>query len=547
VKLIRVLEKTVRRWPSAFAIEELRRLYIERRLTIARTFGVGGFHRSLRDALPTMLRGHIQEQTGFNIARLYLRVERAYEALTRLRELEGDTPRETELRALLEQAVSPSATVKDQIRLAEHFDEKRDRDIALRVCQAAAERHPDDPAPFECVGRIAAALDRVHLAIVSLERAVQLAPDQLAFAEALARQYQRRLFELIGDEQLELARSQLERIEAFYRRCEHRFKTALRPGLGRVYYAMGHGYYNAGRPAPAAAAFEKSVAAERSPDALVQLALIRLKRGDGAGAERYLARAETSPMSIPAERIFWQGRIEGLRGRALELAGRPAQSRAAHRRALEAWREWQALARSPDARAEAYLYAAHSHYALGEKSKALDALDQAIDVQPERKETYADAIAFLYTHGHLPEALDALHRALGRSEVTPYLKTYCSFWVMGLARRAAQEPDMLALSHLRSVTKAKGWYGRLAQLALGEVSYEQLLAEAKSVGNRAELYYYRADQLLGAGRSVDARELWQKVVDTQMMAFYEFDMAAFNLRVGAAPVSTRPLDRRGEK
>jgi tetratricopeptide (TPR) repeat protein len=541
-QLIRVLEKTVKVWPSRFVLDELKRLYIERRLTLARAFGAVEPNRNLRDALPTLIQGAYL-QTGYRLVRMYLRVDQAYQALAQLRELHGDAPPESELRHLLEQAVSPAASVKDQIRLAEHFED-RDRGVALRICQHASERFPADASGFECVGRIASALERVHLAVLYLERAVQLAPDQLPYAEALARQYQRRLFELIGDEQLEEARRQLGAIEAFYRRAEQRFKTALKPGLSRVYYATGHGFFNAGKIESAAAAFEKSVAAEVSPDALVQLAVIRLKREDAAGAERYLARAERSPMASAPERVFWQGRIEGLRGRAFELAGKKNESRTAHRRALEAWREWQRLGMRPEARAEAYVHAAHSLYAIGERSKALDALDQAIDVQPERKETYADAIAFLYTRGHLPEALDALHRALGRAEVTEYLKTYCSFWLVGLARRAKVEPDNLALEHLRNVTRSDAWYGRLAKAVLGETSFASLERDAKTVGNRAELYYYWADQLSAGGQTREARALWQKVIATDMMAFYEFDMSAFNLRDGAAAVSTRPLDRR---
>ncbi len=129
--------------------------------------------------------------------------------------------------------------------------------------------------------------------------------------------------------------------------------------------------------------------------------------------------------------------------------------------------------------------------------------------------------------------------------MTEYLKTYCSLWVVGLSRRAKVEPDSLALEHLRSVARSgDAWYVRLSRLLLGQASFVELEREAKTVGNRAELYYYWADQLVAAGKVEEARALWKKVVQTEMMAFYEYDMAAFNLRDGAATVSTRPLDRR---
>ena len=63
------------------------------------------------------------------------------------------------------------------------------------------------------------------------------------------------------------------------------------------------------------------------------------------------------------------------------------------------------------------------------------------------------------------------------------------------------------------------------------------------MGQRAELYFYRAEQLLAEGKLEQARELWRKVMDTGMMAFYEYDMAAFDLRSGPAKVDARPIDR----
>jgi tetratricopeptide (TPR) repeat protein len=538
--LVKVLEKTVRVWPSPFVVEELRKLYIDRRLTLSQVVG-GAALRHLRNAFPSsMLDGGFLE-TGYKTARLYLRVGRLYDALTRVRELTDDASQDTELRQLLELAASPSTNVKDHVRLAEFFEE-RDRDVGLRICEDATERFPEQAAAFECVGRLAASRDRFYLAVTSLERALQLAPDKQNYAEALARHYQRRLFEMIGDEQLDEARRELEQIEAFYGRCERRFKQPLKPPLGRVYYAVGHGYYNAGRIGLAVSAFERSVALEPTPDALVQLATIRVKRGDAAGAEQYLARAEKSSMATPQERIFWQGRVEGLRGKALAAAGRADESKAALRRAVESWREWQALGLRPEARAEAYVFEAQALFGVGERGRAIDALERAIDVQPERKETYADVMALLTTYGHLPEALDAFHRALGRAEVSEYLKTYCSFWVVGLATRASQRPDPLALEHLRTL-RGDQWYVQLAQLLTGAATYEQVEARAKTVGNRAELHYYRADQLVAAGKLAEARALWQRVVGSEMMAFYEYDMASQNLRLGPAKVATRPLDR----
>jgi tetratricopeptide (TPR) repeat protein len=414
--------------------------------------------------------------------------------------------------------------------------------VALRICQLAKRRAPDRPEVYWCVGRIAALLDRPTLGIVNLEHAVRLVPESRRYAEALAQLYQRRLFNLIGDEKLDEAQRELRRIERFYQRSKAHFKEPLQPPLSGVHYAIGQGMYNAGKIAHAKTAFERSVAMRPSPDALLQLAAIQIKHNNPAAAEKHLAKAGEASTRTAVARAYVQGRVEELRGRALELAGKLAESRSAHRRAVTAWKALQAMRLDSELEADAYIHEARSQFALGERAKGMDTLDRAIDVTPDRKETYADVIALLTTYGHLPEALDAYHRALGRREVSEYLKSYCSFWIIGLARRAGLPPDPLAMNHLANL-KGTAWYTELSKLIRGKATYEGLLAKAKGPSNLAELYYYQADLLLAQGKHAPARQLWQKVVSTEMMAFYEYDMAAFNLRHGPAVVSTSPLDR----
>ena len=123
-----------------------------------------------------------------------------------------------------------------------------------------------------------------------------------------------------------------------------------------------------------------------------------------------------------------------------------------------------------------------------------------------------------------------------------YLKAYCSFWVIGLARRAGLPPDALALSYLRQL-RGQEWYNRLAQLVLGNTTFAALRREADTRGRLAELSFYEADRLLALGQLEQARALWQQVTGSRMMAFFEYDMASFNLRYGPATVTTRPLER----
>jgi lipoprotein NlpI len=70
-----------------------------------------------------------------------------------------------------------------------------------------------------------------------------------------------------------------------------------------------------------------------------------------------------------------------------------------------------------------------------------------------------------------------------------------------------------------------------------------MLASADTTGKRAEIYFYEGMRRLADGKSDDAHQLWQKVIDTRMFSFFEFDMASRYLRVGAPTAPTPPATR----
>src|SRR6185436_1924277 len=168
------------------------------------------------------------------------------------------------------------------------------------------------------------------------------------------------------------------------------------------------------------------------------------------------------------------------------------------------------------------------------REEALRSLARSIDMLPDRGSTYADVIAFLVPRGELEEALDAYHRALGRSEVIDYLKVYCSLWIIDLAHRAGQPEDPLAMAYLQSTDGAK-WYDDLARWATGRQSEQAMLSRADAPARKAESSFYRAMRALSEGKKDEAKRLWQEVVGTDMMAFFEYDMAAYYLKHGGAP------------
>jgi lipoprotein NlpI len=52
---------------------------------------------------------------------------------------------------------------------------------------------------------------------------------------------------------------------------------------------------------------------------------------------------------------------------------------------------------------------------------------------------------------------------------------------------------------------------------------------------KAESSFYRAMRAWSEGKKDEAKRLWQDVLSTDMMAFFEYDMAAYYLKHGSAP------------
>jgi hypothetical protein len=125
--------------------------------------------------------------------------------------------------------------------------------------------------------------------------------------------------------------------------------------------------------------------------------------------------------------------------------------------------------------------------------------------------------------------LDAYHRVLGRGQISEYLKVYCSLWVLDLDRRSGEAQDPLAQSFLAGVHGAK-WYAELARWATGHETEAELLARADTPAKKAEASFYRALRRFEDGHADEGRALLKAVIDTQMMAFFEYDMASYYLR-----------------
>jgi tetratricopeptide (TPR) repeat protein len=546
-RVIEDLEKVAQLWPSSFIVGELSRLYFERHDAGNADALLGKRPRRQND-LRALLQQGPHPSTAYDLTRLYLRVSDPDRALAEISKLKPPfSPGDEQVRDVVEKYAAPKATPGDALKLAMLLAQPghEDVEVAERVCLDSARRFPKAAEPRLCAGQLANARDQLVIALRQFEAARQLQPSNREIWQQLARLFERRLFQLVnsngGDDGVNIAAlaPRLSEVEAFHAAAAKQFPgEPLRPSLAGALFEVGRGYFNVGKVDKAMEYLDRSVGIEPSATALELMGQIRFKKGESKEAVALFERGIAIPKGDRGEEVYWRARLRRNMGDAFDAAGDTAGAETARKAAIADWDVMTNLGLTPEGRAEAGIERAKLFYQLGDRDAALQSFEAAIDAMPDRATTYADVIAFLIPRGELDEALDAYHRALGRNEVTEYLKVYCSLWIVDLAERAHQPVDPLASSYLQSMDGNR-WYDDLARWATGRETEQVLLSRVDTPGKRAESAFYRGLRAAGQGKLDDARKLWRETVGTDMMAFFEFDMAQMFLKTGDAPA--RPI------
>jgi tetratricopeptide (TPR) repeat protein len=318
---------------------------------------------------------------------------------------------------------------------------------------------------------------------------------------------------------------------------------SLSAPLSDAYMTLAQGLFNVGEIDAAVVIWKKAAAGGAKAEATEQLAQVAFKRGRFDEAARLFEEAAALPRERPRDQHMDRARLLRLAGEAHDGAGRKERAKEVWLESLTEWKGLVKLAlddefvRDRDRKlssfetAQVFLGYARVLYSLGHVPQAIQSFEQAIDHDREESSVYADAIAFLMTRGHFEPALDAYHRSLGRDEISEYFKVYTTIWVIDFAKLRRLKPDPLALEYLAGRDGTR-WYHELARYRSGKISYAQLLERADTRGKRAEAYFYEGMAQYGQGKDEEAVRLLQLVVATDMLGFFEFDMARYFLDHG---------------
>ncbi len=571
---IDAFESALGDWPAPVVVSRLDQLYVARQKRFASALHHPPAGDSARRALGELLLAHGDElqRAVTSMAGAYLRAGRIVEAAARTSRMAGEDGDDPELRALLAAAAKPEATAADDLALARRFlprvdflggtaSDAPDPVVAYRVLEAGLAAHPADPELLILSGNVARLLSSYFLAIRRLEEA-EAVLDTNPAARELEGKISAQLIELyfvrlrlrLDPERDAPAYAEADDLKRRFAEAHRRFAgTEMKVRDADIDFELARSYVNAGLIDRAEPLFLRARdEGEPTAEVTVELANLALKRGDPAAATRIVREGIDALRSKGASQdtigsVEGRARLDRLLGDTFDAAGDRDGAAAAWRGSLIGWERLMIehlRRKNVSEAAEATVEVGRLLYLLGRRSEALQRFDDALEADDDRDQSYIDIVAFLVQAGETDAALGVYHRALARPgrAVSEYVKIYTSLWVLDLTRRTSKVGDAKAEAYLRTLDerhpelrphRGAAWSRLLGRFAVGKVGYDQALAAADTTGKRAEIYFYQAMRLLEEGKSDDAHQLWQKVVETRMFSFFEFDMASHYLRTGA--------------
>ncbi len=396
---------------------------------------------------------------------------------------------------------------------------------ALALCEDALVRFPDSPILLVAAAGHASDLERLYQPIALLERARRAAPGDAEIADRLTVLYRERLARLAHGDRPRAARRRLDELRRFHTEIAAAFpERAWSSTWAEALATYGHGLVSVGELAAARAELTRSVGVEPTVEALQTLGTVSLKLGDFHDARRYLERGAKLGGDAPAE-LYNRAKVLRLAGDAARGTGDALGATRRWRDALEIWAHLGETVELPPALAgERFAEIGKLFWDLGLRDEALENFTRAVEVDREGSETHVNIISYLILRDELDRARDVFYDALGSDRVSEYHKVYLCLWILAEDRRAGRPDDRLATEYL---ARRDGplWHDDVARLATGRATVEDLGARATTRARRAELRYYGA--VLGPpGRPAgEVRRLLEDVVATDMVLFFEYDMA----------------------
>ena len=543
-ELEETLEETASVFPSPFVVQRLNDLYLARYQA-----ALAAIDRGSEMGVAARQRAEV---TGYLLIRLHLRADDFDGTLAALGEITPDIATK-KMMEFIEEAKKSERSANALLTLATQFiPESPDElsrippsffvqgwGIVNNLARRALEKFPDDPFAHLILARALRQDGLVDASIHHFEAALALKEDIRDAWEELAILNQISL-ERLAERDPPAAERRLAELEKRHKRAVELWPDRpLRPGLPEAYVVVAHGLYNGGKIKDAKELLDRSLTIEPVPEALYLAGTIELKKGKlGAAAERFTAMSEL-PFDNQLTRLRWETKAHGLLGEIASRSGKTATAEEHRRLALRQLNSLIAFPSLDEHERSAYLVERGKIlFAVGDVELAMDDFREARITTPDRVDSYTEPMLFVVSRGYYDEALEIYHQVLTRDEIRETLKLYFSLWLSDLAQRQGRDADRETTAFLRAYA-ADPWPRRLALHARGELSFDELIKGAQDQGERAEAYFYEALRQWRSGDPSSGKKLMKKVLNTEMMSFFEYDMALHYLALGELPMPSK--------
>jgi len=398
--------------------------------------------------------------------------------------------------------------------------------VAAGLCRASLVRFPEDYRFPTCMARIAADSEQFADATAWYVIAIDLAPEMIELYDEALGQLDEFIEVRLNDPHPERSSSLARGAETILEERQKRWPASEPPiAPNRLEFLIGMLEMNAGHADEAQRRFEKSIAEDEDPSALLQLGLLLERTGQLELAERrYLRALELTPRdSLPDE--LRRSEILEHMGDVARAKGETQEMTARYQEALKAWTEARDQVEGPTG-ALVEMRRGVLLDQLGRHEAAVDAFESAMTHAPQWRDVYATILSHLVSASpDFEMASSVWRRSQLQLALPPEWKVYFTLWIQLIAARAdrAAMPEHTEL--LRRLGKSSNWWGKLASFGAGDLDYEDLMSVASSLGEETEALYYEATRLFIAGDREAANQQFQRVLDTKMVSFYEYEMA----------------------
>ncbi|HET6418030.1 MAG TPA: tetratricopeptide repeat protein [Polyangiales bacterium] len=517
--LIAVWNEHAELTPAPKVLDTLADLYIAGRDAVSREtvetrhrLGIGG-ERQLRLA-------------PLNVAAVYLSHGDIESAVSKVGTMGSGGELQSRLLDLLTKAQSADeAGAAATFELVEGYRLARS-DVAAGLCRSALLRFPKDERFPTCMARVAADSEQFADATAWYVIAIELDPESIDLYDEALGQLDEFIETRLSDPHPERSSALAHGAETILEERQKRWPDSKPPiAPNELEFLIGMLEMNAGHVVEAQQRFETSLAKDENVGALLQLGLLFERTGRPLEAEqRYRRALELAPSDTLAEDVRRAEILENL-GNAARAQGKTREMTTHYKSALKSWTSARDQVEGPTA-ALVEMRRGVLLDNLGRHDDAVEAFEDAMSHAPQWRDVYAGILSHLVS---MPPDIELASSVWRRSQLhltlPPEWKVYFTLWIQFITARAGEPPAEEHTELLRRLGASSNWWGKLAKLGAGEIDYAALLSVASSLGEETEAIYYEGTRRFVAGDSEGAYEQFRRVLDTNMVSFFEFEMA----------------------